>query len=118
MAGTVAPRFKLKQSVFNALNPLDYDSAVQAFKNSAGVRYFLFVQKQSSDPEAGEWFNDTDSGGGVNPRGLVPRETYDVISGGSYNSSDNTVSYGGDSYVFALERDLSAGTVIAKAIVV
>jgi hypothetical protein len=113
---TAPPTYNVPQAVFNGLTNLDYDSANDAFKDSAtSTLYYLFVEAQSSGSACGVWQYATPLQGVLNPRGKIPQLTYDIFSGGSYNSSKNAIDYQAKTYKFRLERD-ATGTSLAKAI--
>jgi hypothetical protein len=114
--GSDPPSPALSATVFNALHVMTYDSAAWAFKSGASLEY-MFVEKGASADQC-QWFYGTDTEGGINPRADIPSNTYTIIKNGTYNSGSGTVSYGGSNYKFRLERDLSAGKQVAKAVVV
>lgn len=110
------PLLNVPQAVFNGLTGLDYDSSNLAFEDtSTSTLYYLFIEEQSSGSACGVWQYATDTQGSANPKGQIPQETYDIFSGGTYNSSENAIDYNRKTYKFRLERDAS-GTQIAKAV--
>lgn len=110
------PILNVPQAVFNGLTNLDYDSTNEAFEDaSTTTLYYLFVEEKSSGSDCGIWQYATDSQGSDNPRGQIPQLTYDIFSGGTYNSSENAIDYNRKTYKFRLERDAS-GNHIAKAV--
>src|SRR5688572_25909934 len=95
----------ITSTVFNALQAMSYDASLQAFKDTAGDRYFLFVQRKSNTVDVAEWVHATDTEGGDNPRGLVPQLTFDVIKSGTLNTQTQKIAYAGKNYRIRLQRD-------------
>src|SRR5262245_39576849 len=99
--GVGPPDPGLPQSVFNALNGMSYDSTNLAFSDSGTLNYMFVEQGESED--VARWFYGTASEGGNHPRAKIPQNTYDIIHGGTYNTSDSTVAYSGRNHRFALK---------------
>ena len=113
--GNDPPDPDLPQSVFDAVHAMAYDSTAQAFKNTSGTKYWLFVQKKSGGSyDQASWFYATETEGASNPKGLIDQNTFNVISGGTFNSSNNTISYQNGSYRVRLKRD-STNKLFAEA---
>jgi len=117
--GNEPPILGIPQAVFDAISAMAYDSETQAFKDSRGTLYWLFVEQVSAtESDRGRWFHATSGDGGSNPIALIPQQTYTVIHDGLYETSDGTISYDGRSYGIRLERNRNTSVQLAKVVVV
>ncbi len=82
---------------------MTYDSAAESFK-SGSTKYWLFLERKSGTVDVAQWNYCTDTEGGLNPRGLIAQPTFNVINGGSYNSSNGTISYQSQNYRIRTKR--------------
>lgn len=118
-SGGEPPIPRITDGVFTTVSGLTYDSTSLAFKDGSGTAYFLFVEKRTGGSyDEAQWFCATDADGGSNPKGLIPQITANVMLHGTYNATNQTVTYEGQQYRLQLSRDTSNGNQLAKAAVV
>lgn len=109
-----SPALGLPVAVHNGLKNLSYNATKQAFESS-GTFYYLFVEKKSSPDDCAQWNYGTNADGANNPRANIPQDVYDIITGGTYNSSEQAIDYGGSTYHFKLTRN-GSGLHVAAAV--
>ena len=112
------PILKIGQDTFNDLSSYNYDSSAEAF-DDRGTLHYMYAGGFDNGLSAAviEWVDGTASQYADIVRCKIPQLTYDVINGGTYNTSDNSVTYQSTNYKFVLARD-GSGNDIAEAKVV
>ena len=107
--GNDPPESKLTETVFDAINDLQYSANDLAFEDQSTSDLYYLFQQEGSGAYASEWALEKTTTTEPNPFGKIPQATADTLLGGTYDSNDNTVSYQSKSYRFRLEWDGANG---------
>lgn len=107
--GSGPPDPGLPQAVFNALHAMTYNSTNKAFADAGGSMYWLFMQQKVSFTHYYEatWFYATDTDGSTSPKGLISQTTANVITGGTFDTTNDCIDYSSLHYRIRLSRDVS-----------
>ncbi len=117
MAPVTPPTPFLPQGIFNSLHAMGYDSTKESFTSGSDYVYMFVERTGSGDYWEAQWNHDTSTSSTTCPLCRVDSNTYSVVSGGSYNSQDQTISYSSKTYKIRLVRD-GNNVVYAQAYVV
>lgn len=95
-------------------NSYGYDSTNMAFKDANGTANYLYQSTSNVTSGHVAWALCTAASSNNCPQAKIPQATFDVVKGGTLDTSTMKISYSGHTYLLSLERDAN-GTQIAYA---
>lgn len=98
----------------NDANAYGFDSVKLGIKNSSGAAQYLFLGKSATANHIAWYLRDTANGGNC-IAAKIPQATFDIIKGGTLDTSSMKISYASHQYLLEA-RDDGSGKVIAYAV--